>query len=86
MTVTVEERAKMAYTDYLRPIIADADTGYVNSCKKMILRIHFSFSHGGLSTVMKLVKLFAESVNTIIFLLFVSFKHTYVHREHLPST
>jgi len=44
MTAMVEERAKMTYTDYLRPIIADADTG-----------------HGGLSAVMKLVKLFAES-------------------------
>ncbi|KAF7972167.1 hypothetical protein HWV62_18734 [Athelia sp. TMB] len=41
---TPEERAKMEYIDYLRPIIADADTG-----------------HGGLSAVMKLAKLFAES-------------------------
>lgn len=38
-----EERAKTPYTDYLRPIIADGDTG-----------------HGGLSSVMKLAKLFAE--------------------------
>ncbi|KAG6851376.1 hypothetical protein H0H93_005774 [Arthromyces matolae] len=38
------QRAKLEYIDYLRPIIADADTG-----------------HGGLSAVMKLVKLFAES-------------------------
>lgn len=37
------QRAKTPWTDYLRPIIADADTG-----------------HGGLSTVMKLAKLFAE--------------------------
>ncbi|KZT57828.1 isocitrate lyase and phosphorylmutase [Calocera cornea HHB12733] len=44
MTATSEARAKMEYVDYLRPIIADADTG-----------------HGGLSSVMKLVKLFAES-------------------------
>ncbi|KAJ6465061.1 isocitrate lyase [Mycena vitilis] len=44
MTATPEERAKMKYIDYLRPIIADADTG-----------------HGGLSAVLKLVKLFAES-------------------------
>ncbi|KAJ7665224.1 isocitrate lyase [Mycena polygramma] len=43
MTATAEERAKMKYIDYLRPIVADADTG-----------------HGGLSTVLKLVKLFAE--------------------------
>ncbi|KAF9469735.1 isocitrate lyase [Collybia nuda] len=41
---TPEQRAKMEYVDYLKPIIADADTG-----------------HGGLSAVMKLVKLFAES-------------------------
>jgi isocitrate lyase len=44
MMATPEERSKMQYVDYLRPIIADADTG-----------------HGGLSAVMKLVKLFAES-------------------------
>ncbi|TFK41897.1 isocitrate lyase [Crucibulum laeve] len=44
MTASPEQRAKMEYIDYLRPIIADADTG-----------------HGGLSAVMKLVKLFAES-------------------------
>jgi len=44
MTATPEERAKMKYIDYLRPIVADADTG-----------------HGGLSAVLKLVKLFAES-------------------------
>lgn len=43
-SATPEQRAKMAYIDYLRPIIADADMG-----------------HGGLSTVMKLTKLFAES-------------------------
>ncbi|RDB29201.1 2-methylisocitrate lyase, mitochondrial [Hypsizygus marmoreus] len=46
LAVTPEQRGKMEYVDYLRPIIADADTG-----------------HGGLSAVMKLVKLFAESVN-----------------------
>ncbi|KAJ6601346.1 isocitrate lyase [Mycena vulgaris] len=44
ITASPEARAKMKYIDYLRPIIADADTG-----------------HGGLSTVLKLVKLFAES-------------------------
>ncbi|KAJ7292814.1 isocitrate lyase [Mycena rebaudengoi] len=44
ITATPEARAKMEYIDYLRPIIADADTG-----------------HGGLSSVLKLVKLFAES-------------------------
>ncbi|KAJ7805166.1 isocitrate lyase [Mycena olivaceomarginata] len=44
ITATPEARAKMKYIDYLRPIVADADTG-----------------HGGLSAVLKLVKLFAES-------------------------
>ncbi|GLB35716.1 putative isocitrate lyase PEP mutase superfamily, isocitrate lyase family protein [Lyophyllum shimeji] len=44
MAATPEQRRNMEYVDYLRPIIADADTG-----------------HGGLSAVMKLVKLFAES-------------------------
>ncbi|KAG5643132.1 hypothetical protein DXG03_001522 [Asterophora parasitica] len=44
LAISAEQRAKMEYIDYLRPIIADADTG-----------------HGGLSAVMKLVKLFAES-------------------------
>jgi hypothetical protein len=29
MSVSEEERAKMEYMDYLRPIIADADTGFV---------------------------------------------------------
>ncbi|KAI9892483.1 MAG: hypothetical protein M1814_001440 [Vezdaea aestivalis] len=38
------ERQKQPYIDYLRPIIADGDTG-----------------HGGLSAVLKLAKLFAES-------------------------
>lgn len=44
MNASPEQRNKMEYVDYLRPIVADADTG-----------------HGGLSAVMKLVKLFAES-------------------------
>ena len=43
--MTSEERAKNPFIDYLRPIIADADTG-----------------HGGIGAVMKLAKLFAESV------------------------
>ena len=38
------ERAKTKYVDYLRPIVADGDTG-----------------HGGLTAVMKLAKLFAET-------------------------
>ncbi|KAI9903430.1 hypothetical protein N3K66_002782 [Trichothecium roseum] len=42
--LTPEERASTPYVDYLRPIIADGDTG-----------------HGGLSAVVKLAKLFAES-------------------------
>ena len=65
----------MTYIDYLRPIIADADTGYVNFVKEDDICIHPSFSHGGLSTVMKLVKLFAESVNTITFLPFGVYKY-----------
>ncbi|KAH7107162.1 isocitrate lyase and phosphorylmutase [Auriculariales sp. MPI-PUGE-AT-0066] len=43
-SLSAEDRKKVPYVDYLRPIIADADTG-----------------HGGLSAVMKLTKLFAES-------------------------
>ena len=42
--LTPEQRASTPYVDYLRPIIADGDTG-----------------HGGLSAVVKLAKLFAES-------------------------
>ncbi|KIO25210.1 hypothetical protein M407DRAFT_244145 [Tulasnella calospora MUT 4182] len=44
MSASPEAREDMENIDYLRPIIADADTG-----------------HGGLSSVMKLTKLFAES-------------------------
>jgi isocitrate lyase len=44
LNLTQEQRTKTEFVDYLRPIIADADTG-----------------HGGLSAVMKLTKLFAES-------------------------
>ena len=56
----------MPYVDYLRPIIADADAGWVATtiCVIIVNSIH---SHGGLSAVMKLVKLFAESVRTIVF-------------------
>ncbi|CAK7275255.1 mitochondrial 2-methylisocitrate lyase [Sporothrix epigloea] len=42
--MTPEQRAATPYIDYLRPIVADGDTG-----------------HGGLSTVLKLAKLFAEN-------------------------
>ncbi|KAG8890926.1 hypothetical protein FRB98_002946 [Tulasnella sp. 332] len=44
MSAMPDQRAKMENIDYLRPIIADGDTG-----------------HGGLSSVMKMIKLFAES-------------------------
>lgn len=43
-TLSPEQRAKKPYVDYMRPIVADGDTG-----------------HGGLTAVMKLAKLFAES-------------------------
>ena len=43
--MTPEQRGKTPFIDYLRPIIADADTG-----------------HGGIGAVMKLAKLFVESV------------------------
>ncbi|KAL9006281.1 MAG: hypothetical protein Q9188_000938 [Gyalolechia gomerana] len=42
--LTASERKEKPYTDYMRPIIADGDTG-----------------HGGLTTVQKLAKLFAEN-------------------------
>ncbi|WFD32572.1 isocitrate lyase [Malassezia sp. CBS 17886] len=42
--MTEEQREKTPWVDYLRPIIADADTG-----------------HGGLSSVFRLAKLFAEA-------------------------
>ncbi|KAL8756449.1 MAG: hypothetical protein Q9199_002931 [Rusavskia elegans] len=42
--MTASEREKASYIDYMRPIIADGDTG-----------------HGGLGTVRKLAKLFAEN-------------------------
>jgi isocitrate lyase len=42
--LTSEERKNMPYIDYMRPIVADGDTG-----------------HGGLTAVLKLAKLFAES-------------------------
>lgn len=62
MTATPEARAKMEYIDYLRPIVADADTG----CVVSLLNFQRPFlnsliRHGGLSAVMKLTKLFAES-------------------------
>ncbi len=31
MSASPEARAKMEYVDYLRPIVADADTGYASS-------------------------------------------------------
>lgn len=50
--------------DYLRPIIADGDTGFVQKVPNLAQTFAqtFSFSrHGGLSSVMKLAKLFVES-------------------------
>jgi isocitrate lyase len=47
--MSVDERARTPCIDYLRPIVADADTG-----------------HGGLGSVMKLAKLFAESVRSSV--------------------
>lgn len=43
-SLSPDKRAQKPWIDYLRPIIADADTG-----------------HGGLTTVMKLAKIFAEN-------------------------
>ncbi|GJJ09939.1 hypothetical protein Clacol_004163 [Clathrus columnatus] len=43
-SMPLEKRKNLKYIDYLRPILADGDTG-----------------HGGLSAVMKITKLFAES-------------------------
>ncbi|KIM24170.1 hypothetical protein M408DRAFT_331924 [Serendipita vermifera MAFF 305830] len=51
MLATPEARKQMEQIDYLRPIIADADTG-----------------HGGISSVMKLAKIFAESGTSAIHL------------------
>ncbi|CAG8652256.1 1272_t:CDS:2 [Racocetra fulgida] len=42
-SMSKEERAKTPFVDYLRPIIADADTG-----------------HGGITAILKLVKMFVE--------------------------
>lgn len=44
LSKSLTEREKMPYVDYLRPVVADGDTG-----------------HGGLSTVIKLAKLFGEA-------------------------
>jgi isocitrate lyase len=44
------QRERTPPVDYLRPIVADADTG-----------------HGGMGAVMKLAKLFAESVRHFTF-------------------
>ena len=54
------ERRKTPYTDYLRPIIADGDTGY-GLCDSTCLSAKQICSHGGFSAVLKLAKLFAES-------------------------
>jgi len=66
MSVTAEERAKMEYIDYLRPIIADGDTGLVLVRLSFVWDLMEVFNrHGGLSTVLKLVKIFAESVSRV---------------------
>jgi hypothetical protein len=77
----------MEYIDYLRPIIADADTGSVNtSLELQTWRIDiFRFSHGGLSAVMKLVKLFAESVSCTDRCSFV-WRISPINRVHLLFT
>lgn len=53
------ERSETRYVDYLRPIIADGDTGYAHffPCEARELT---EIRHGGLTAVMKLAKLFAE--------------------------
>lgn len=38
MSVSPEQRAKLKYVDYLRPIIADGDTGYVMITLVMMFR------------------------------------------------
>ena len=37
MSATPEARSKMEYVDYLRPIIADADTGLLSTLNNMVL-------------------------------------------------
>lgn len=58
--MTPEQRKSTPYIDYMRPIIADGDTGYVGlySVERHLLTSH---RHGGLSAVLKLAKLFAEN-------------------------
>ena len=54
--------------DYLRPMIADADMGCVVLSIALLTTSYFDYRHGGPSTVMRLAKLFAESVSRSIFL------------------
>ena len=68
MSTEPEKRQNLKYIDYLRPIIADGDTGYVSLCSSWSKYAQAEWlisRHGGLSTVMKLAKLFAESVRFI---------------------
>jgi isocitrate lyase len=54
----------MEMIDYLQPIIADGDTGFVRKVSVLAqtsAQLGFFRRHGGLSSVMKLAKLFAES-------------------------
>ena len=60
-TLSAQERANTPYLDYLRPIIADGDTGCVAFIVEERLRLMDYHRHGGLSAVLKLAKLFAEN-------------------------
>lgn len=62
-TMSPEARTKTPYVDYLRPIIADADMGYVSVLDIFAIMLTGMHRHGGQSTVMKLAKLFAEAVS-----------------------
>lgn len=55
-----EDRGKTPYIDYMRPIVADGDTGWEPMSFGGELSLT-SRSHGGLTAVMKLAKLFAEN-------------------------
>lgn len=69
LTLSPEARAKTPYVDYLRPMIADADMGCVVLSIALLTTSHDDYRHGGPSTVMRLAKLFAESVSRSTFLL-----------------
>jgi isocitrate lyase len=56
-----EKRKNTPYVDYMRPIVADGDTGYVQENNLATWNRLILSSHGGLSAVLKLAKLFAEN-------------------------